>query len=208
MSQCETSCHFVGAGVSVGQDVVATVALVVVVVNEDERILGVNEVPVWSPAYQVVKLIPALEEGTDFVRESEFSDWSQWRVFVNGDAFVAGVNDFLEDEWSAATWESVSGAQSLQSSVNESQVSRPHVFGGIDTESSNTHVNQTVHHFDDLLAHMRLALVQIAKSNQFAVTDTLVIVVVILIVDSTDRGVEVPITEWNSWKATLGRVSS
>merc|ERR1719318_2149632 len=84
---------------------------------------------------------------------------------------------------------------------NEAEVTWPHVFASIQSETSHTHVNQSVEPITELLAHIFLAVFTVPQSTQHTVSHLISILVVFYFTTSCVtliRSIKVIITIWYS----------
>ncbi|CAG9125502.1 unnamed protein product [Plutella xylostella] len=151
MCQHESYSCFVLLCLLVGQNVSTSTmtSLVVMVVDEGQRVFMGKHTPCRSEVTQPSHLVVSSEYSTQFQSVSEFSDRCKCAVLFLPDYFTSKINNFLVDVRSSTVGESVSGIQIVKSAVDGIEVSWPHVLGGVDSESGNTVVDQLVHVVSD-----------------------------------------------------------
>lgn len=206
MGQHEGGGHFVLLGHLVGEDIGATgtmSTLVIVVVHKDKRTIGGSESPGGAPVAQVTQLVLAAEHLANGIGVTELGDGSHAGIFGLLDGLAAQVDDLLDDVGLGARAEAMTGIQILQASIDGSQISRPHVFGGIHTETGNTQIRQMVEEINNPVPHPRAALVQITEPNKLAIAH---ISGIIVVGDATGR-IKVQRGEGNSREALRSGIS-
>lgn len=150
-------------------------SLVVMVVQEDECATVWHQTPLFTKVLQVLDLVSVV---SDLDSVFEFSDTSGAEVLGSSDWFTSLIDDFLIDEWSLAAAESFSSGEIFQAAEDDFQITWPHVFAGVHTETGDSKVNQVVHEGNQLSSDVISSLVQVEKTDKLAVTDLVSITVV------------------------------
>lgn len=117
IGQMEGGGHFVLLGRLV-VELLAAVALIVVIVHKGERLIGGQESPVGAPARKPFQRVVAAESLADFLRETELGDGSQWRILITRDSLVAMIDDLLVDEGTCIVGEAMVCVQVARVAVN------------------------------------------------------------------------------------------
>ncbi|EAT39766.1 AAEL008457-PA [Aedes aegypti] len=137
-----------------------------------------------------------MENTTNFGRVTKLSNRSEMSIFVLGNGFTSQINNFLCNERPSTTWESVIGIQVIKTVIDVFQISRPHMFNSIYTESSNTIANTFVHQINNSVTYPLGSKSQIWKTNQPAVSYLVWVIVVV----NFAVWVEVVRSVWHCWE--------
>jgi hypothetical protein len=146
--------YLVKPGFTEGQHATATTvtALIVVIVNESQCRTGGHQTPTFAPVDQILERRGTMEHVAQLPPVCEFSHATNLEVFAGLDRLgsltnkliknelnlnrlivVTWFDNFLVDERPCSRRESGGSRQIVQPIADQFQVSRPHVFGSVET---------------------------------------------------------------------------
>ena len=146
--------YLVKPGFTEGQHATTTTvaALIVVIVNESQCRTGGHQTPTFAPVEQILERRGTMEHVAQLSSVCEFSHPTNLEVFAGLDRLrslmnkliknqvhwnrlivVTWFDNFLVDERPCSRRESGGSGQIVQTIADHFQVSRPHVFGSVET---------------------------------------------------------------------------